>query len=84
MKFAGIDVQKKINPLIISKLTTALQLLLIFLILSRLSFALDMVNVQRGIEWITGLLTGISGFVYVKQGVDMFYAEKIKTPDHTR
>ena len=84
LKFTGIDVQKNISPLIISKLTTAVQLLLIFLILSRLSFALDMVNIQRGIEWVTGLLTVLSGLVYIKQGVDMFYAGKIKTLDHTR
>ncbi len=77
LKFAGIDVQKKINPLIISKLTTAVQLLLIFLILSRLSFTLDTVNPQRSIEWVTGGLTAISGLVYIKQGIDMFYAEKM-------
>ena len=77
MKFAGIDVQKKINPLIISKLTTAVQLLLIFLILSRLCFTLDTVNSQRSIEWVTGVLTAISGLVYIKQGIDMFYAEKM-------
>ncbi|MBI9110480.1 CDP-alcohol phosphatidyltransferase family protein [Maridesulfovibrio ferrireducens] len=76
LKSYGVDVQKKINPLIISKLTTALQLLLIFSVLSRLSFALDFFEVEFVLEWATALFTFVSGVVYIKQGFAMFFAKK--------
>ncbi len=72
LHFSGVKLEDKIKPLWSSKVTTALQLLLVFLVLLQLAFGLDW---NKGVEMLylpVAFFTGISGAVYVWQGLGMF------------
>ena len=57
-----------INPLWISKANTLAQIMLASLVLGLLAFELALPTTQLFLEWITGMLTGLSAAAYVIQG----------------
>ncbi len=75
LKFYGVDVEKKIDPLRSSKITTALQLLVVFSVLTGLAFGFDVSFLSPGLEIVTAFFTCISGAVYLRRGLVMFSDE---------
>ncbi len=73
LKFLGINVNKKIKPLLVSKLTTTLQLLFIFLILFSFVFDFKFSDIQPEMEWVIVVFTLFSGIFYLRQGFQMFF-----------
>ncbi|WP_319780160.1 CDP-alcohol phosphatidyltransferase family protein [Maridesulfovibrio sp.] len=80
LKFYGVNVEKKIDPLWTSKITTALQLLVVFSVLSGLAFGLDVSFMFPEIEIVTVVFTFISGAVYLRRGLVMFAEEVDSAP----
>ncbi|WP_432736793.1 CDP-diacylglycerol--glycerol-3-phosphate 3-phosphatidyltransferase [Maridesulfovibrio sp. FT414] len=72
LKFYGMEVEKRIDPLLSSKITTALQILVVFSVLCRLAFGLDIGLLHPGLEWCAALFTLMSGAIYLKKGMAMF------------
>ena len=72
LKFYGVKVEKKISPLWCSKLTTALQLLVVFMVLCSLAFGINLYFIQSKIEVLTAFFTLISGAIYIRKGMAMF------------
>ncbi|WP_419779195.1 CDP-alcohol phosphatidyltransferase family protein [Maridesulfovibrio sp.] len=75
LKFYGVEVEKKIVPLWSSKITTALQLLVVFVVLTGLAFELDVSFVHPQLEIVTAIFTFISGAIYLRRGMAMFDEE---------
>lgn len=75
LKFYGVSVEKKIDPLWSSKITTALQLLLVFSVLSSLAFGFDVNFMLSELEIVTVIFTSISGAIYLRRGLCMFADE---------
>ncbi|NDV21824.1 CDP-alcohol phosphatidyltransferase family protein [Desulfovibrio sp. JC022] len=75
LKFYGVEVEKRIDPLWTSKITTALQLLVIFSVLSGLAFRLDVSFMRPWLEIVTAVFTFISGAIYLRRGLLMFADE---------
>jgi cardiolipin synthase (CMP-forming) len=60
----------EIKPTVISKITTAFQLLTVFVILVLTHFqGADQTHRVIALFWLTGALTVISGFVYIMRGL---------------
>ncbi|WP_027722524.1 CDP-diacylglycerol--glycerol-3-phosphate 3-phosphatidyltransferase [Maridesulfovibrio zosterae] len=72
LKFYGANVEKKISPLWSSKFTTALQLLVVFMVLCRLAFGVNLYFIQAKAEFLTAFFTLISGAIYLRKGMAMF------------
>lgn len=72
LKFYGVDVEKRISPLWSSKITTLLQILVVFSVLCNLAFALDLGDMEPKLEFVTAFFTFISGTIYLKKGMGMF------------
>lgn len=72
LKFYGVEVEKRISPLWSSKVTTALQILVVFSVLCRLAFEFDFSFVQSKLEVVTAVFTFISGVIYLRRGMAMF------------
>lgn len=72
LKFYGMDVEKRIDPLWSSKITTALQIMVVFIVLCGLAFGWEVGGVLPGLEITAALFTLISGAVYLKRGMAMF------------
>ncbi|WP_031478998.1 CDP-diacylglycerol--glycerol-3-phosphate 3-phosphatidyltransferase [Maridesulfovibrio frigidus] len=78
LKFLEINVNNKIKPLLVSKLTTTLQLLFIFLILCSFVFDFNFSGVQPVMERVVALFTLLSGIIYLRQGFKMFFERNFK------
>ncbi|WP_421902474.1 CDP-alcohol phosphatidyltransferase family protein [Maridesulfovibrio sp.] len=72
LKFYGVEVEKRIQPLWTSKITTALQLLVVFTVLTGLAFGLDVSFLHPEVEIVTAVFTFISGTIYLRRGLGMF------------
>ena len=72
LKFYGVEVEKKIKPLWSSKITTALQLLVVFSVLTGLAFGLDVGFLHPELEIVTAVFTFFSGVIYLRRGLGMF------------
>jgi len=75
LKFYGVEVEKRIDPLWTSKITTALQLLVVFSVLSGLAFGLDVSFMHPELVILTAVFTFISGAIYLRRGLLMFAEE---------
>lgn len=75
LKFYGVEVEKRIQPLWTSKITTALQLLVVFTVLTGLAFGLDVSFLHPEVEIVTAVFTFISGTIYLRRGLTMFAEE---------
>ncbi len=72
LKFYGVEVEKRISPLWSSKVTTALQILVVFSVLCKLAFELDISFMLPKLEVITAVFTFVSGAIYLRRGMTMF------------
>ena len=61
-----------IRPLWVSKANTVAQIVLVAWVLCWLAFERDVSTYQIVLEWITGLLTGLSAIAYLWQGLKLF------------
>lgn len=75
LKFYGVEVEKRIKPLWSSKITTALQLSVVFIVLTSLAFGLDVSLMHPELEIITAIFTVFSGAIYLRRGLAMFAEE---------
>ncbi|NDV28227.1 CDP-diacylglycerol--glycerol-3-phosphate 3-phosphatidyltransferase [Desulfovibrio sp. JC010] len=75
LKFYGVEVEKRIQPLWTSKITTALQLLVVFSVLTGLAFRLDVSFMSPAVEIVTAVFTFVSGSIYLRRGLVMFAEE---------
>lgn len=58
-----------IRPLMVSKANTFAQIVLAAFVLGRLALGWSMPDLQLGLEFLTGLLTGLSAAAYMVQGM---------------
>ncbi len=72
LKFYGMEVEKRIDPLWTSKITTALQILVVFSVLSSLAFNWKTATLLPVVEIVTAVFTFISGAIYFRRGMSMF------------
>jgi cardiolipin synthase len=76
---ALLSIPFEVRPTMVSKMTTAFQLLAIFLVLllSTFSFQIDSKWIA-GVFWLTALLTIVSGMVYLIRGIRYINSESIR------
>ncbi|WP_320170171.1 CDP-alcohol phosphatidyltransferase family protein [Maridesulfovibrio sp.] len=72
LRIRGLAVEKRIDPLWSSKITTALQILLVFCVLCDLAFDVDPGVFKALLVWCVAAFTLFSGASYLRLGLGMF------------
>lgn len=75
LNFWGVEVRNRIQPIWISKFTTAAQIVLVIFVMLQHTFGVMYPVVLNIFVWVTSLATFLSGFAYVRRGFELFAEE---------
>lgn len=75
LNFWGVDVRSRIQPIWISKFTTAAQIFLVIFVMINRTFRLDLPLILTMVVWITAVVTVLSGAAYMRMGIELFAEE---------
>lgn len=75
LSFWGVDVRTRIQPIWISKFTTAAQIFLVIFVMIQRTFDFDYPTILAILVWTTAVATTWSGIAYVRRGFDLFAEE---------
>lgn len=75
LNFWGVDVRSRIQPIWISKFTTAAQIILVIFVMLQRTFSFEYPTVLSVVVWTTAIATIWSGIAYVRRGFELFAEE---------
>lgn len=68
LQFVGVDVRERIDPTLVSKLTTTAQIVLVLLVMIQRTWEVDLAELQAWLSAFTAAVTLWSGVGYVIKG----------------